>query len=26
LPFEETAYRPDLVVKDFTELADRLLG
>jgi 2-haloacid dehalogenase len=26
LPFEETPYRPDLVVKDFTELADRLLG
>ena len=26
LPFEETPYQPDLVVDDFTELGDRLLG
>ena len=26
LPFEETPYLPDLVVDDFTELGDRLLG
>ena len=26
LPPEESPYRPDLVVKDFAELADRLLG
>ncbi len=25
LPFEETPYQPDVVVKDFGELADRLL-
>ena len=26
LPFEETPYRPDIVVRDFTELADHLVG
>ena len=26
LPFEETPYQPDVVVKDFGELADRLLA